>query len=173
MWSAALSCECVVTVNHPGATAQAAPMRPGYWYGNGIMPAVAQWDNRLLTIYSLEEKHPIEFTHAYFPTHTFDEVVERKNWTFGKRKDGMIALWCNNELVKHNDIMTDCEYRSYGQKHAFVCICSDTSEYSDLDKFVDTCMNMKIVFDEENLSLSDGEGHEIKYVAKFNDTQII
>ncbi len=173
IWSAALSCECVVLVNHPGATAQMAPMRPGYWYGNGIMPAVTQWDNRLLAIYSLEEKHPIEFTHVYFPHHTFDEVIRRGNWLFGKCGGGMIALWCNNTLIAHNDVMTDCEYRSYGQKHAYVCICSDTSEYSELESFASACLKMNITFDEEKMLLSDGEGHSISYVAKFNDSQII
>lgn len=173
MWSAALSNECVVLVNHPGATNQTSTMRPGYWYGNGLFPALRQWDNTLLGIYSLDDKHPINFTHMYFPTHTFDQVHKEGNWIFGMTKKGMIGIWCSVELVPHNDVLTDCEYRAYGKNQAYICICSDIENEKSFDKFRFKCNNMNIRFDEKTLTLNDGNGHEIKYIAKYNDTQVI
>ena len=37
MWTAALSEQAVLFVNHPGTTAEKSGMRPGYWFGNGLM----------------------------------------------------------------------------------------------------------------------------------------
>lgn len=173
MWSAALSNECVVFVNHPGVTHQTAAMRPGYWYGNGLFPALRQWDNTLLAIYSLEEKHPIPFTHTYFPRHTFDEICREGNWLFGRKGKGVIALWCSCELTEHNDYLTDCEYRAYEKEQGYVCICSDTDTEGSFADFMDRCRSQAVAFDPRSLTLSDGEGHSIRYQTYENDSQSV
>jgi hypothetical protein len=35
----------------------------------------------------------LDFTHAYFPQERFDEVVQQDGWTFGRKRDGYVALW--------------------------------------------------------------------------------
>lgn len=173
MWTAALSKECLVFVNHPGATNHDSAMRPGYWYGNGLFPALQQWDNTLLAVYKIADKHPIHFTHVYFPKHTFDEVKEIGNWVFGRNNDSMIALWCSTALKPHHDVLSDCEYRAYGDTQGYVCICSDMKTEGTFEAFCNSCLSKEIVFDEDQLLLNDGCGHELQFVEKYNDSQVI
>src|SRR5699024_4555938 len=42
MWYAGLDPEAVLFVNHPGASSENTKSRPGYWDGNGVMPALKQ-----------------------------------------------------------------------------------------------------------------------------------
>ena len=42
MWYAALDGEASIFVTHPGSTSEEGDMRPGYWHGNGVMPALKQ-----------------------------------------------------------------------------------------------------------------------------------
>ncbi len=67
IWSCALDSETQVFANHPGGTCDSSQMRPGYWYGNGVMPAVRQEKGILGAIYVIPEEHPIHFTHVYWP----------------------------------------------------------------------------------------------------------
>ena len=173
MWSAGLSNECVAFATHPGGTCHDSSMRPGYWYGNGIMPALRQWDNILLSIYVLDEDHPIDFTHLYFPKYTFDETKEIGNWVFGKKNNGIIGIWCSAELEPHNDYMIDCEYRAYSDNHAYVCICSDVKSEGSFDSFCEKCLKMNISYNKDEKVLDDGCGHSIKYIKRYNDSQVI
>lgn len=167
MWTAALSKECLTFVNHPGATNHMSEMRPGYWYGNGLFPALKQWDNTLLGIYRLDDKHPINFTHLYFPKYAFDEVKEMGNWIFGLKDNGMVGVWCSTKLIPHNDVLSDCEYRAYGKAQGYVCICSNMTEEGSFEAFCKKCVGKEIMFDEELLTLNDNEGHEIQFVEKY------
>lgn len=173
MWEAALSNSCLVFVNHPGCTHQLGVMRPGYWYGNGIFPALKQWGNTLLAVYNLEEKYPIGFTHLYFPKHLFDEILQKGNWLFGRKGNGLVAIWSSSELKPFDDYLTDCEYRAYDKQQGYVCICSDLEKEISLNQFADRCAAMPITFDKDALTLNDGAGHNICYVAKEYDSQIV
>ena len=173
MWSAALSNNCLVFVNHPGCTHHTAAMRPGYWYGNGLFPALRQWGNTLLAIYNLEDKHPISFTHVYFPRHLFDEVLQKDNWLIGRLENGLVALWSSSELKPFDDYLTDCEYRAYDKQQGFVCVCSDLEKEGTLEQFAARCTAMPIAFDANALTLEDGTGHKIRYVAKEYNSQIV
>lgn len=173
MWSAALSNECVVFANHPGSPDHFTKMRPGYWYGNGLMPALHQWKNTLLAIYVLDDCHPVDFTHLYFPHHTFDRVEKSGNWIFGQKKNGMVGIWCSGELQPHNEYMIDCEYRVYSRNHAYMCVCSDEETEGGFDKFCQRCLEINVVYDEDRRILDDGCGHSIKYIKKYNASQVI
>ena len=69
MWYAALETDTVVFVNHPGGTFDGSLMRPGYWYGNGVMPAVKQLEHIIGSIYVIPDNYPIHFTllHWEYP----------------------------------------------------------------------------------------------------------
>ncbi len=90
IWQATLGIDAVVFTNHPGSDDETS--RPNYWGGNGIMPRAAQVENVLICIYHLPDDDAYPFSHAYFPRHAFDEVIERANWVCARKGTGYIAL---------------------------------------------------------------------------------
>ena len=105
---ATLDPDALVFTQHPRdpVPTKADPnAREGYWTGDGAMPRSAQWKNVGISIYAPQYEggdgigtgayaftyEP--FTHAFFPTEHFDEVIQRKGWTLGRKGDGYVALW--------------------------------------------------------------------------------
>ena len=111
IWQAPMGIDAVVFTTHPGSNNES--LRPNYWAGNGILPRAAQYKNVVVCIYSVPPENPLPFlrselrggrnikadsvapsdkllpfTHAYFPRYAFDEVVEKKNWIFARKKNG-------------------------------------------------------------------------------------
>ncbi len=78
------------------------PDDDGYWTGSGSLPRAAQHGELSMSLYApafaspgppLESFAYLPYTHAYFPTEYFDEVVEAGGWVFGRKGDGYVALW--------------------------------------------------------------------------------
>jgi hypothetical protein len=106
IWQATLDANAQVFTTHPR---EPVPMttnwftNSGYWTGDGAMPRSAQHERVNISIYDplyeADNASPIEFqryepyTHAYFPTEHFDEVVESNGWVIGRKGDGYVALW--------------------------------------------------------------------------------
>lgn len=135
MWYAALGRETDVFTNHPGGTCDSSSMRPGYWYGNGVMPAVVQEHRMLGAIYRIPRRHPVHFTHLYFPAVKFDETRLEEHWIFGRKKHGFAAVWCSGVLEPADDQLFGCEYRTYGDETAYLCVCGDDGEFETLERF--------------------------------------
>lgn len=173
MWCAVLDTTCLVFSNHPGGTHERTEMRPGYWNGNGLMPALLQKGNRLGMIYVLRDEHPVNFTHLFWPTHEFDRVVQTEGWLFGQKGDSYIGVWCNVPYVPHNDILTDCEYRAYSEKVAYLCYCSGRTESGSFEAFMEKTAEKSPSFRPEIPKLSDSDGFELVFVEKHNDSQYI
>ncbi len=108
IWQATIDPDTLVFTQHPrdGVPTAADPnAREGYWTGDGAMPRSAQHDNVNISIYAPQYDGTggvgsgaysftyADFTHAYFPTQHFDEVVRRDGWTIGRKDDGYVALW--------------------------------------------------------------------------------
>jgi hypothetical protein len=106
-WQATLGARASVFTTHPaneprtGTSWVDADM---YWTGTGTMPRSAQQGNAAIHLYSPGYTNPVgdpllgsfdylEYTHAWFPTENFDEVVQDGNWTFGRKDGGYVALW--------------------------------------------------------------------------------
>lgn len=172
MWYAALDADTVVFVNHPGGSSETCSVRPGYWYGNGIMPALMQKKNRLYAIYRIPESHPIPFTHLYWPENRFDEEIRKGQWIAGRKDDGMTAVWCSESLTPYDDQLAGCEYRAEGRDTAYVCLCGSRKEYLGLQEFLEACIALKPVYDQEEGCLK-AAGDELTYVACENRTQYI
>lgn len=172
LWYAALDSECVVFTNHPGENTDRSSMRPAYWYGNGIFPAVKQRSNCLGTIYRIPDHYPIHFTHLYFPESKFDEVKKDGLWIFAKKDDGYLGIWANRPLKAWDDVLIGCEYRSYGSESAYVCLCGSRSEHGSFDQFISSCMQKNICFDDDMLLSVDNE-FCLKYEEFHNKTQYI
>jgi hypothetical protein len=70
------------------------------------MPRACQYQNVVICIYRIPADHTRYLeTHAYFPQHEFDEVIEKNHWIFGRRKNAYIALKSMNPAFwKASDI---------------------------------------------------------------------
>jgi hypothetical protein len=105
VWQATLDADAQVFTTHPST-----PVPEGtdwftnstYWTGNAASPCTLQHENVSISIYAPRyESNPAgmsdleyePYTHAYFPTEHFDEVVERDGWVIGRQGDGYVALW--------------------------------------------------------------------------------
>jgi hypothetical protein len=100
-WQATLDEHAVAFTTHPKNEPQrgtAWPDDDGYWTGTGSMPCSAQHRSVAVHIYAPQFEpfgawRYLGYTHAYFPHERFDEVVKERNWIFGCRGEGYVALW--------------------------------------------------------------------------------
>lgn len=172
LWYAALSSEAVTFVNHPGSTSDLDKMRPGYWYGNGVMPAVRQKGNVMGAIYQIPADHPITFTHTFWPQCKFDENLQTDHWLFGRVDDGYVGLWCSGEQTAHDDVLHSCEYRCYDTNVAYVCICGRKQEYGSFADFQKACLDITPQYNAEAAHLQAAT-IDLTYVPHVNKTQFI
>jgi hypothetical protein len=108
IWQATVDPDALVFTQHPRdgvPTADEPNAREGYWTGDAAMPRSAQVENVNINIYAPQYAggdgvgsgaysfgyEP--YTHAFFPTEHFDEVVERDGWVIGRKGDAFVALW--------------------------------------------------------------------------------
>ena len=154
LWHATLARDCHIFVNHPGASFDMSSSRPGFWYGNGVLPHTAQDGATVMQVYNIPDWHPIPFTHAHWPTEIFDEQAVDGQWAFGKKGTGCVALWCSTSLTVCSEVLTDRELRADGQQVAWVGLCGN----GDLDAFAASCRARQPAFDAVSLTLSlDGK----------------
>ena len=173
MWYGALSPEAVIFANHPGATSEQSDMRPGYWYGNGVMPAVKQVPGKVGAVYRIPESHPIHFTHIYCPRDRFDRVLKAGNWLLLKKDTGYMGLWCSTELTPFDDTIFHCELRAYGDDMAYLCVCGSTEKWNTLEEFGNWVQSLKPSYCRETGTLKTEDGFELHYQAVQDDTQYL
>ena len=178
VWQATLAPGCHVFVNHPGCSFDESKSRPGYWYGNGLLPRVTQSEGTLAAIYAIPDGrspyprrssaewfwpiggcpvpfdiHPIPFTHAHWPADAFDRHEVHDHWAFGQKDSGYIALWCSAKLEPHDDVLTGRELRAWSHRCAWLAICGSAGEIGAFESFVETCIARAPSFDPESLTL--------------------
>ncbi len=109
VWQATLGPDAVVFTTHPKnepfVGEDSWPDDDGYWTGTGSLPRSAQHGAASVHLYA--PRNPaagllgtfghLPFTHAWFPTGRFDEVVRDGHWTFGRSGDGYVGLWSHRE----------------------------------------------------------------------------
>lgn len=140
LWQATLARDCHVFANHPGATFDQSQSRPGYWYGNGVLPRLSQAAGLLTEAFEIPEAHPVGFTHAHWPSDAFERQELRGQWAFGQRRSGAVALWCSRPLVPHDDVLTGRELRAYGRRVAWLCRCGPARGAGAFESFVRACL---------------------------------
>ncbi|MDE6053736.1 MAG: hypothetical protein K2G55_08245 [Lachnospiraceae bacterium] len=173
MWYGALSPEAVVFVNHPGTSAEHSGMRPGYWFGNGVMPAIKQIFGMLGAVYDIPNCHPIGFTHIYCPLSRFDETAVDSHWLILKKEGGYLALWSSGEMQPYNDMVFGCEFRVYESSAAYLCVCGRERDYGSLASFADYVRGLSPVYDRELRRLSAGSDFALLYCAGKDETQFV
>ncbi|WP_320128327.1 hypothetical protein [uncultured Sphaerochaeta sp.] len=136
LWYAALSSEAVFFMNHPGASCEQSSLRPGYWHGNGIFPALRQEGSLLGGIFCIPDNHPIHFVHAYLPHERFDEVNYDGPWIFCRKEKGYLAFWCPVARLNHDDMLFDCEIRYKADQVPFLVIVGSKQEHESFPEFL-------------------------------------
>jgi hypothetical protein len=188
LWQATLGRDCHVFVNHPGGFFDGTKSRPGYWYGNGILPRVRQKGNWVQAIHVIADGtktkppitpnvwqwgststvrpydlYPIAFTHAHWPADSFDRQERRGNWIFGQKSRGLIGLWCSEPLVPCDDVLTGRELRANGYVSAWLVVCGDLEKESSLESFMTSCQSRRPAFDRTDLTLSTSGGDKTRW----------
>lgn len=135
LWEATIGDAARVFVQHPGTTEELVDARPGYWVGEGSAPTLQGANGRVHAIYRLSPTLPVQFTHAWWPQMQFDEQSIEKNWAFGRRGAGYVALWCSQALVAFDNVSTRSELRAWGSEMGWVCWTSSTSESGTFEEF--------------------------------------
>ncbi len=154
LWYGALDNQTPVFVNQPGVSSDTTSLRPGYWFGNGIVPLIKQVDNIIGSIYVIPKEYPIHFTHAFWPNEKFDERIQLGRWLFARKNNAYIALWCNKEMELYQGQLANCEYRTYGSNQAYICVASDKRKYDTFKLFIEGCFELNPSYDEASKSLT-------------------
>lgn len=179
LWQATLGRDCHVFVNHPGGTFDGTKSRPGYWYGNGVLPRLRQHGNLLQAIHVIPDGrwtqpaitegtwqwgststvrpydvYPVMFTHAHWPADSFDREVRRGRWVFGQKGGGMIGLWCSEPLTPHDDALTGRELRAEGPASAWLAVCGSAGRNGTLEDFMAACEAREPSFDRETFTMT-------------------
>lgn len=173
MWMTALDKDAVLFINHPGSSCDDSSMRPGYWYGNGVMPAIKQEENRLALIYDIGNDHPIRFVHAYIPACKFDEIVIEDGYCFARKGDGCLALWSSTNAVAYDDVVANAELRFYGVLNAFFLEVGRISDHGSFDAFMDAFKRKEISFDPDSLTVYADKKAFMTAVPGHDDTQYV
>jgi len=161
-----------VFAHHPGGTHDGTQIRPGYWYGNGYMPAVRQDDNVIGALYRLDRDHPVPFVHMFFPEFAFDEVIRESGWIFGRKGSSYIAVWCSRELTLHNrDITQNVDFRAEGGSSAWLFVCGDETVSPDFASFMEYAKAKAPAFDEAEMRFTYGSC-ELNYGADAKGREI-
>jgi len=147
IWQATLGPAAVVFVNHPACSMSRDPRRPNFWLGNRSLPRVAQWKDALIAIYKLPEDDWMGFTHAYFPTHAFDEYLLQDGWAFARKGGGYLALTSSQgfKFVQEGHSAYR-ELRSHGRENVWLCQMGRAARDGDFNNFKEKVLASKKVF---------------------------
>ena len=171
LWYAALDGAAVMFVNHPGSASEGGDLRPGYWHGNGVFPALKQQGGVLGLIYRIPEDQPLHFIHLYCPACRFDEMAEEAGWLFARRGQGYIGFWASAPLEDWQGMNVGCEKRMWGSETACLCVCGGR-EYPDLAAFRAHCLSLSPAYDAPGAALT-AEGFRLVWEQGEDQTQYL
>ena len=155
LWTAALDGEAAVFINHPGSAEEGGDMRPGYWHGNGVFPALKQEGSLLGMIYEIPEEYPLHYIHLYCPECRFEEIRREGNWLLLRKGQGYIGLWSSVPMEPWQGMNANCEQRMWGSEIAAVCLCAGR-EAGSLENFAETARLLNPRFDPRTKTLRAG-----------------
>ena len=175
LWTAALDTDLLVFANHPGQTCAAATeVRPGYWYGNGVVPALRQQGRVLGAVYCIPDTFPIQFTHLYWPAAKFDETRAEGRWLLGRRGGSYVAVWCSAALRDHDEVLFGCEKRAETPRCAYLVVCGSAAEDGSFDAFAAACLARDVRFDAAAATPTlTCDEFALPFVPGSNGTQIV
>ena len=152
---AALSREALLFLNHPGSSSEKTGLRPGYWYGNALLPALFQDNDTLMGIFCLDDEVPIRFVHAYLPEEKFDEVRRDGNWIFLRKGAAYMAYWTSIKGERHDDMLSGAELRYHAPDLGFAVKMGDEESYSSFEGFIRSAKQYTPEYEFPCLTLKD------------------
>ena len=171
LWYAALDGEAVIFINHPGSASEGGDLRPGYWHGNGVFPALKQQGNLLGMIYRIPESHPIHYIHLYCPECRFEEIRREDGWLFLRKGQGYIGLWASTPMEPWNGMNFHCEQRMRGSETAAICVCGGR-EFENLDVFAAWAGSLDPVWTPEDHTLK-AKDYSLTWTQGEDETQYL
>jgi hypothetical protein len=162
IWQATFDPDTLVFTQHPRVPVSSeddASDNTSHWTGDGGIPRSAQVENVNISLYdpAYEGDGGVgsgsysftyeDYTHAWFPTEHFDEVVQQDGWTFGRKGDGYVALWSARptEWRQYTDgeftrgLTEDFDLMAPGgPDNAWITEVADASDYDSFEDFVAT-----------------------------------
>ena len=171
LWYAALDGEAAVFVNHPGSASEGGDMRPGYWHGNGVFPALKQEGALLGMIYRIPKEEPLHYIHLYCPECRFDEVRREGAWLLLRKGGGYIGVWSSAPMEPWNGMNAGCEQRMWGSEVACLVLCAGR-EIPDMDAFAEKAASLRPAYLAWNGTLA-AQGFSLTWRAGADDTQAL
>ncbi len=145
-----------VFINHPGEFALFGYSRPSYWAGSGTLPRVNEYKGFASVIYRVNPDHPVDFTHAYFPTFEFVRTEEKGGWYFALSHSGaLIAIYSSNGLTLTPDGPNGMrELVTPGRNVVWLIKCSEIDKEKSLDAFIEKILSSEKKINSSSLSYS-------------------
>ncbi len=179
IWQATVGKGVSVFTTHPGTSLDEDSVRnrtPNYWVGNGIHPHAQQHENVALVYYDLSPRRGLMegkrqlFTHAWFPTEAFDEVILLGDYTYCARSDeGYIALLGTEKTI----LNAPSELIQYGKISCWAAILGSSEEMS-FSAFIASVKASRFTRKKNLLSLTYQETEYIlEYKSKFTVNGIV
>jgi hypothetical protein len=169
IWQATMGPDAVVFVTHPPCISEENSHRPGFWHGNVVLPRVAQWKDVLIAIHRLPDDDWMGFTHAYFPTHAFDEHELRNDanghsWAFARKGESYLAITAAQglEFITGGDSAYR-ELRSHGQHNVWLCHMGRAALDGEFDEFQDKVLALDVTFEDLSVSCATLRGETLAF----------
>lgn len=150
-----LSPEALIWVNHPAEIYKHGDGRPCFWAGNGILPDVVQYEGIALMMFDIPADHNSDWTHAYFPTHSFTEWVRHENWHFARLDKGYAAIYAaNGTSMESSGVTRERELISPGLRNAWIIRAGSEQQFGSFDAFINQVCSASPQFDNQALTLT-------------------
>ncbi|PTW00134.1 PA14 domain-containing protein [Halanaerobium saccharolyticum] len=164
-----IDAEALCWVNHPGENVKIGFGRPSYWAGNGYLPKVAQYKNVQFLLFDIADEHPVDFTHAYFPTYAYDEYLEIENYYFARKDSAFFAITAANKLnLAAAGINQDRELKSAGRKNSWLIRAANRDEFNSFENFIEEISNSFLDIKEQEINFNDPKHGRFKFNWKDN-----
>lgn len=181
-WVATLSNELSIFNSHPAkplSDSGALSGSPGYWVGNGRMPYSVQDENINISIYRIPdkkgfmEKSLVDYTHAYFPSSIFDEVVIEGRYAFGRYGSKYVSFVAKSDLAYLDG--TDDDLIQNGRDSYWIFEISTEAKEGSFTSFVERIKSNTVSYEGDVLVYtSNGKVMEVEYNIglKLNGNQV-
>ncbi|HPQ69007.1 MAG TPA: hypothetical protein PKW95_07745 [bacterium] len=161
MWQATIDEDAFVYTSYPGGFNDDSMAGP--WTG-GWSPRATFHENvgviqyERVSIPILEEFLLVDYTHAYFPRYEFDEAYQSGHWLFGRKGEGYVGLWSENETTFAVDPPEDAyEAIADGRANVWIVELGD-SEHGTFADFMTDLENATITVGDQVTFASPSQG---------------
>jgi len=161
IWQATIDADAYVFTTYPGGFSD--DYMAGPWTG-GWTPRATFYQNvgiiqyERVSIPLLEEFLLVDYTHAYFPRYEFDEAYQSGHWLFGRKGEGYVGLWSENEPYFAVDPPEDAyEAIADGRENVWIVELGD-SEHGTFADFMADLENATITVGDQIAFASPSQG---------------